>query len=82
MGNAPVVTLGTYAHVFEDLDPSDRVSAADAIRTARDALDGRAMYAEAEADEDELLETPYESWKPTRGLEPRTPSLRVKCSTS
>ena len=25
---------------------------------------------------------PHQSWKPTRGLEPRTPSLRVKCSTN
>jgi integrase len=35
MGNAPDVTLGTYAHVFEELDPAERMSAVEAIRRAR-----------------------------------------------
>ena len=82
VGNAPDVTLGTYAHVFEEFDPAARLSAVEAILAAREAFDVREVYAEAEAVEDGLLESPHESWKPTRGLEPRTPSLRVKCSTS
>jgi hypothetical protein len=47
MGNAPDVTLGTYAHVFEELDPSARVAAVDAIRAARAEFDVRGKYAEA-----------------------------------
>jgi hypothetical protein len=31
------MTLGTYAHVMADLDGSNRVSAEDAIRAAREA---------------------------------------------
>ena len=49
MGNAPDVTLGTYAHVFEELDPADRVSAVEAIRAARGEFDVREMYAETES---------------------------------
>ncbi len=47
MGNAPDVTLGTYAHVFEELDPAERLTAVDAIRAAREEFDVREMYAEA-----------------------------------
>ena len=46
LGNSAAVTLDTYAHVFDDLDPADRVSAVDAIRTAREEFDVREEYAE------------------------------------
>jgi integrase len=57
LGNAPDVALGTYAHVFEELDPSERVSAVDAIRAARAEFDVRVGYAESgTADEGEVAE--------------------------
>jgi integrase len=37
-GHSPNVALDTYAHVFEDFDPAERVNAADRIRKARDEL--------------------------------------------
>ena len=46
LGNAPNVTLGVYAHVFEELDPAERLSAVDAIRAARVEFDVRETYAE------------------------------------
>ncbi|MGH9323199.1 MAG: tyrosine-type recombinase/integrase, partial [Vicinamibacteria bacterium] len=52
MGNAPDVTLKTYAHVFEEFDPGARVSAVDAIEAARAEFDVRGMYAEPATDED------------------------------
>jgi hypothetical protein len=52
MGNAPDVTLGTYAHVFEELDPAARVSAVDAIRAARAEFDVRERYAGSGTNED------------------------------
>lgn len=76
MGNAPDVTLTTYAHVFEELDPAERVSAVEAIRAARVEFDVREMYAEAETGEDAEALNPHEYKKPTPGLEPGTPSLR------
>jgi hypothetical protein len=82
MGNAPDVTLGTYAHVFEELDPAERVSAAEAIRSAREEFDVREEYAEGEGLRRVRRRIPPHQWKPTLGLEPRTPSLRVMCSTS
>ena len=55
MGNAPDVTLGTYAHVFEELDPAERVSAETAVRAAREEFDVRGEY--AEGDGGEVVET-------------------------
>jgi integrase len=52
MGNAPDVTLDTYAHVFEELDPAERLSAVEAIRAARGEFDVREKYAEAGTSED------------------------------
>jgi len=46
IGNAPEVTLKTYAHVFEEFDPTVRVSALEAIEAARGEFDVREMYAE------------------------------------
>ena len=37
-GHAPTVALDTYAHVFEEFDPGERVNAADRIRKAREEL--------------------------------------------
>jgi hypothetical protein len=50
MGNAPEVTLGVYAHVFEELDPTDRMGAVEAIQAARTEFDVREEYAETEDD--------------------------------
>jgi hypothetical protein len=52
MGNAPDVTLSTYAHVFEEFDPAARISATEAIETARAEFDVREMYAEPGTGED------------------------------
>ena len=42
-GHSPAMALGTYAHVFEEFDPAERVSAADRIRNAREELRLRAQ---------------------------------------
>jgi hypothetical protein len=82
VGNSSDVTLTTYAHVFEEFEPGARVSAVEAIEAARMEFDVRDEYAET-PDAGELTAViPHQRSKPTRGLEPRTPSLRVKCSTS
>jgi integrase len=49
MGNAPSVTLDTYAHLFDERDTAVRVDPAGAIERAREAVDVRAVYAEAES---------------------------------
>ena len=46
MGNAPSVTLDTYAHVLEERDPSSRLDPSGAIETARAEFDVRAEYAD------------------------------------
>jgi integrase len=78
-GHSPTMTLSTYAHLFEELDGADRTSAENRIRQARRTR----FVPETQTDaSDPTEETPANPLKPTRGLEPRTPSLRVKCSTS
>jgi integrase len=42
-GHSPTMALNTYAHVFEEFDPADRMSAADRIRQARDQVRFAAM---------------------------------------
>jgi len=42
-GHSPKMALDTYAHVFEEFDPAERVNAADRIRKARDELRFRAQ---------------------------------------
>jgi integrase len=37
-GHSPTVALDTYAHVFEEFDPGERINAADRIRKAREEL--------------------------------------------
>ena len=49
MGNAPSVTLDTYAHLFEERNPSRRVDPGAAVQAARERVDVRAVYAEAES---------------------------------
>ena len=41
-GHSPKMALDTYAHVFEEFDPAERINAADRIRTAREDLRFRA----------------------------------------
>ncbi len=42
-GHSPKMALDTYAHVFEEFDPAERVNAADRIRKAREDLRFRAQ---------------------------------------
>lgn len=37
-GHSPKMALDTYAHVFEEFDPAERINAADRIRRAREQL--------------------------------------------
>jgi integrase len=39
-GHAPTMALNTYAHVFEEFDPADRVSAEERIERARESYGG------------------------------------------
>jgi integrase len=41
-GHSPKMALDTYAHVFEDFDPTQRIDAAERIRNAREELRRRA----------------------------------------
>lgn len=42
-GHSPTMALDTYAHVFEEFDPTERVNAADRIRKSREELRFRAQ---------------------------------------
>lgn len=42
-GHSPKMALDTYAHVFEEFDPAERINAADRIRKAREDLRFRAQ---------------------------------------
>jgi integrase len=42
-GHSPTMALNTYAHVFEEFDPAERMSAADRIRQAREQVRFAAM---------------------------------------
>jgi hypothetical protein len=75
MGNAPSVTLDTYAHLFDERDASVRVDPTDAIESTRNAVEVRAAYAEAKSLGRVPLPELAKSWKPSSGLEPETPSL-------
>ena len=52
LGNAPEVTLSTYAHVFREFTPGEPISAEGAILAARAEFDVRGVYAESGTDED------------------------------
>ena len=84
-GHSPTLTLSTYAHLFDEAAGVDHESAEDQIRRARQVVreERRTRFVPKETAlrllEDE---SPANPAKPTPGLEPGTPSLRVKCSTS
>jgi integrase len=83
LGHAPFMTLDTYGHVIAELSDDERRPAEVEIRLARGEVvppvpssDRRVRVRNDEAPPCGA------SLKPTPGLEPGTPSLRVKCSTS
>jgi integrase len=85
-GHSPTMTLSTYAHLFDEAAGAERISVEDEIRRARQLVRGerRTRFV---PDQPMALtlwedESPANPGEPTRGFEPRTPSLRVKCSTS
>jgi integrase len=71
LGHSPTMTLNTCGHVIAELREAFKRSAAEQIERARRTPRGP----------QEPLHRPEER-EPTPGLEPGTPSLRVKCSTS
>jgi integrase len=85
-GHSPTMTLSTYAHLFDEAAGGERVSAEDEIRRARQLV-RRERRTQSVPEEPTTLplwpdKEPANPGKPTPGLEPGTPSLRVKCSTS
>jgi hypothetical protein len=85
-GHSPTMTLDTYGHVFDELEDAEPVSAEELIRAARAGDENRATHVRPERSvvSSRVNKSPAERGfrEPTRGFEPRTPSLRVKCSTS
>ncbi len=82
LGHAPTMTLDTYAHLIAELDPDDeRRTAEEEITRARTRFVPLAARPTTKLRQ-KLSETPAKEAEPTSGLEPLTPSLRVKCSTS
>ncbi len=73
LGDTKETCLGTYAGLFAEYDERNRVSAEEKIWAARAKVRPQSVL---------KIEQPAKNPEPTRGLEPRTPSLRVKCSTS
>jgi hypothetical protein len=74
-----------YARIFEDYDPARRTSAERAIQLLVDPKDARWTSSGAittRANEQSRSKCLHMIAKPTGGLEPPTPSLRVMCSTS
>jgi integrase len=92
MGHSIQVLLSTYTHVLEELRGRDQILAEDEIRSARAEVAKAHVAQMLPAASDPAIrkiprnqETlPEQGFfgEPTRGFEPRTPSLRVKCSTS
>jgi hypothetical protein len=80
-GHAPTMTLNTYAHVFEELKGGARLDAEAQIRVARVAH-VPVSYPHGSRLGDGSSENAWKSAKPSIGLEPMTPSLPWKCSTS
>ena len=79
-GHAPTMTLSTYAHVIEELEGTERVSADVQIRQARDEL--VSVRCESHRRIGSQGECPANCKEPSIGLEPMTPSLPWKCSTN
>ena len=80
LGHSSTMTLNTYGQVIAELRDAPRTSATEAIMRFR----GGAPRMPPKRRNATLLEPEdrAEPTKPTAGLEPATPSLRVKCSTS
>ena len=76
-GHAPTMTLDTYAHVMADLDGAERMPAEARIRAAREAEVSGKCPPEV-PNPSQPGQNPSVSSKPTPGLEPGTPSLRVR----
>jgi integrase len=87
-GHAPTMTLSTYAHLFDELDGADHPPADEQIRAARLAIVSpevsvlcpRPGRAPAAGKEKPPIYGGFP--EPSIGLEPMTPSLPWKCSTS
>jgi integrase len=80
LGHSPTMTLNAYGHVIAELREAPKRSAADQINLAR-ARDPKTPPQARNATSREPDDRAEEG-EPTAGLEPATPSLRVKCSTS
>ena len=84
-GHAPTMTLDTYAHLFDEYEGAETRSAEDLIRAARDHFmcpQVSVLCPRGDDADGRIAENPCYFSEPTPGLEPGTPSLRVKCSTS
>jgi integrase len=87
-GHAPTMTLSTYAHLFDELDGTDHRPAEEQIRTARLAAVFPEVSVLCPHRGDDLAPGNEKPWitrafrEPSVGLEPTTPSLPWKCSTS
>ena len=67
-------TLKSDVRVFEEFDPATRVTAVEAAPAEFDVRGKSRRLPKTSP----MAAIPHRCWKPTRGLEPRTPSLRVK----
>ena len=85
-GHSPTMTLSTYAHLFDEAAGAKRISAEDEIRRARQLVrrERRTRFVPESPSKPvgQSDKEPANPGEPTPGLEPGTPSLRVKCSTS
>jgi hypothetical protein len=87
-GHAPTMTLSTYAHLFDELDGGDHRPAEEQIHAARlenvlpevSVLCPRPAAAYTPLTEKAPIYGAFA--EPSVGLEPTTPSLPWKCSTS
>jgi hypothetical protein len=79
LGHSPTMTLNTYGHVIAELREAPRVSAAQQIQLARERFRGNAPIRTPEPTNAPSQEAEDRAAlaKPTPGLEPGTPSLRV-----
>jgi integrase len=87
-GHAPTMTLSTYAHLFDELDDGDHRPAADQIWEARGVQTHPKVSVLCPPPEPPQAPVTRKarirgaSAEPSHGLEPWTPSLPWKCSTS
>ncbi len=84
-GHAPTMTLSTYAHLFDEFEGAERSSAEVLIRAARTQVmspDVSVLCPHHPHEQISETQNPWKYEEPDGGLEPPTPSLQVKCSTS